>query len=276
MKPSSAIAAFALCLVSAGLLNASQAQEALGPARHWPQSGEPGSPFPATIAATPMAEGYLAPGALDSAALLGPPPSIGSPRERADRATFRATRRLAGTARWRLATEDNDLGGGAFRRFSCAAGVTVLPTTTPATARIMLRIDADTRNLGLPVKLRYSRLRPLIGNRLPICVPRAAWMWQNPSYPSAHATEGWAWALVLAELRPDQADALLQNGREFGESRIICGVHFESDVEAGRLLGAAMVARLHTNPAFLADMAQAREELATAARTGPAPYDCAR
>lgn len=276
MRSFSAGAALALCLAAAGLLSASQAQEhSVEPARRWPQSGEPGSPFPGNIAAVPMAQGYLPPGAIDSATLLGPPPAIGSPRERADRARFLATRRLAGSARWRLATEDNDLGGGAFRRFSCAAGITILPTTTPVTARIMLRIDADTRNLGLPVKLRYARLRPSSGNRLRICVPRAAWMRQNPSYPSAHATEGWAWALVLAELRPDHADALLQNGREFGESRIICGVHFESDVEAGRLLGAAMVARLHTNPAFLADMAQAREELATA-RTGPAPYDCAR
>jgi acid phosphatase (class A) len=89
------------------------------------------------------------------------------------------------------------------------------------------------------------------------------------SYPSGHAATGWAWALVLAELEPERADALLKRGMSFGESRIVCRVHFASDVEAGRLVGAAVVARLHRNPAFLADLKQARVELAKARVSSP-------
>ena len=47
------------------------------------------------------------------------------------------------------------------------------------------------------------------------------------------------------------------------------GVHYQSDVEAGRMLGAAMVAEEHADPAFRADLAAARAELAKA-RTAPA------
>ncbi|HEX5378317.1 MAG TPA: phosphatase PAP2 family protein, partial [Phenylobacterium sp.] len=94
----------------------------------------------------------------------------------------------------------------------------------------------------------------------------AEWMKTNASYPSGHSMVGWSWALVLSELAPDRADGLLAAGRSIGDSRVICGVHYQSDVEAGRTLSAAMVARLHADPQFEADLAQARAELAKAPR----------
>ena len=86
----------------------------------------------------------------------------------------------------------------------------------------------------------------------------------NASYPSGHSMVAWSWGLILAELAPSKADSVLSLGRESGESRVICGVHFISDVEAGRTLGSAMVARLHAEPAFEADLAKAKRELARA------------
>jgi acid phosphatase (class A) len=67
---------------------------------------------------------------------------------------------------------------------------------------------------------------------------------------------------VLGELAPAQASSLLQAGRGIGDSRVICGVHYQSDVEAGRMLGASMVAAEHADPAFRADLAAAKAELA--------------
>jgi len=55
---------------------------------------------------------------------------------------------------------------------------------------------------------------------------------------------------------------LLEAGKEMGESRVICGMHYPSDVEAGRDLAAAMVARMRANPEFRADMEKARREVA--------------
>ena len=44
-------------------------------------------------------------------------------------------------------------------------------------------------------------------------------------------------AEVLAEIYPDQRDALLARGRQIGFDRIIGGVHYPSDVVAGAALG---------------------------------------
>jgi acid phosphatase (class A) len=209
--------------------------------------------------------GYLPPEQLiDAMTLIPPPPTAGSPAEAADAAAYRTSRALAGTPRWEQAIADVELRAPAtFKGWSCAAGVKISAETTPVTAEILMRILADA---GLPPnapKEHYKRPRPLIGDELPACVPRGS-LATNYSYPSGHASVGWARALVLAELKPERADLILLRGREFGDSRVVCGVHYPSDVEAGRLIGAGAVARLHANAEFQAAMAKARAELARA------------
>jgi acid phosphatase (class A) len=208
--------------------------------------------------------GYFAANPLDGKQILGPPPAPDSPHGKADRTMFEETRKLEGSARWKTAIQDNDLwGGGALRRFSCAVGVKLDEKTTPRTLNILHRVELDVRTVGTPAKDFYDRKRPLIGNDAPLCVPREDWMKTNASYPSGHSMTAWSWALILTELVPGSADKVLTLGRESGESRVICGVHFQSDIEAGRSLGAAMVARLHTDPTFVADMAAAKREMST-------------
>jgi len=210
-------------------------------------------------------EGYFVANPLDGTRVLGPPPTPDSPHGKADRAMFEETRKLEGSPRWQTAIIDNDLwGGGALKRFSCAMGVDLDAQKTPVTWRILHRVELDVRTVGTPAKNAYNRPRPLIGNDAPLCVPREDWMRTNSSYPSGHSMTTWSWGLILTELAPSKADPLLQVGREGGESRVICGVHFQSDVEAGRVMGSAMVARLHSEPAFAADMAAARREIAAA------------
>ena len=71
-------------------------------------------------------------------------------------------------------------------------------------------------------------------------------------------------------------DALLARGYAYGQSRIVCGVHWQSDVEAGRVVGASTVSRLHADPVFAAQMAGARKEIAAARAAGlKSPLDCA-
>ena len=77
---------------------------------------------------------------------------------------------------------------------------------------------------------------------------------KDGSYPSGHASLGWAWGLILAEMAPERANALVARGQAFGQSRVICGVHWQSDVTQGRIIGAATVARLHADPVFRAQV----------------------
>jgi acid phosphatase (class A) len=81
--------------------------------------------------------------------------------------------------------------------------------------------------------------------------------------------------LILSEIAPERADPILARGRAYGESRIICNVHWYSDVVAGRFMGAAVVARLHADPAFEAELKAAKAEVAAVRTRGLQPVrDC--
>lgn len=90
-----------------------------------------------------------------------------------------------------------------------------------------------------------------------------------PNYAVLSPTDIGA-SLILSELVPDRTDAILARGRDFGQSRVVCDVHWQSDVEAGRVIAAGTVARLHAEAAFVADMAAARSEI-EAARASQQP-----
>ena len=133
------------------------------------------------------------------------------------------------------------------------------PMTAAALDQILLPLGAATR----VAKDRFNRERPFErDSAITPCIESVERLRGNGSYPSGHAAVGWAWALVLAELAPQHADSILARGREFGDSRVVCGVHYPSDVEAGRTIGAAALARLHAEPGFRAALDRARREFA--------------
>ena len=77
--------------------------------------------------------------------------------------------------------------------------------------------------------------------------------------------------MVLAEINPDRANTLFKRGLAFGQSRVVCNAHWQSDVDAGRTMGAATVALLHNDDEFRADLAAARKEVEAARAKHPAP-----
>ena len=80
---------------------------------------------------------------------------------------------------------------------------------------------------------------------------------------------------MFAELLPERAAAVRARAYEFGQSRVVCRVHRQSDVDAGRTVGRAVFERLHQDPEFVADMAAAKVEVKKARRYGPpAGRDC--
>lgn len=216
--------------------------------------------------------GYLAADALNGATVLGPPPAKDSLVHQADQAFYEESRGLKDSPRWKQAIVDNDLwGGGALKQYACTMGLALDEAQTPTTLRILHRVELDVRTVGKPAKDHYNRPRPMIGDDKPICIPREDWMKTNSSYPSGHSMTGWAWALILTELAPAKAEGLLAVGKAVGDSRAICGVHYRTDIEAGRTLAAAMVAKLHGDPQFKSDIAKAHREIA---RAKSAPTGC--
>lgn len=223
--------------------------------------------------------GYLYPGKTlpDSLALIPPPPAPGSAAFALDEDVAKRSFALRGTPRFTLAGSDYDLTfPHAAGTFSCALNAPVSEKDTPRLYVLLRRVQTDAVVTTLAAKDHYKRQRPFQLNNEPVCVPKAVGhLLKSPSYPSGHTTIGWAWALVLTEISPDQTDAILYRARIYGESRIVCNHHWNSDVTWGYFLGAATVARLHADPVFRADMEAAKAELAAARANGLKPTrDC--
>ena len=222
--------------------------------------------------------GYLNPKQLpDSLALLPPPPAAGSAQQAADLDTYKRTRALRDTPRWALAAKDANLKfPAAASTFECALQVPISQEATPNLNMLLRRTLLDAGLATYAAKNKYNRERPFVAEKQATCTPaEEAVLSKDGSYPSGHASLGWAWALVLVQAAPQRMDAVLQRGYAFGQSRVICGVHWQSDVDAGRVIGAAAVARLQSDDTFKAQVALARDEIAQAQAKGLKPSsDC--
>ncbi|MDB5803285.1 MAG: hypothetical protein JWN73_607 [Betaproteobacteria bacterium] len=254
----------------------------------WPDPHPPAAEAPASAGNAPG--GYLSDNAPLSIDWLPPAPAPGSAREREDIAVFRATRRDIGLARGQLAAEDDVFGEGLVAaRFAAAAGVD-LAARAPTLLKMIrqVQVDADhlvslvKRPVRLPVKEHLKdpdrgRYRPFVMYPAPpSCLfPRdlvpghrdndlAHNLKTSGSYPSTHALFGLLTGMILAEALPARADALMRRGVEFGDSRVICGFHYKSDVEAGRQAATFLYGQLRADPVFAADLRKLGEELRTA------------
>ncbi len=212
-----------------------------------------------------LLEGYLSPEDLpNSLELLPSPPAEGSAAFALDQEVSRQSLALRGTPRWDQAIEDADLMfPEAVAAFSSVMGIPITEKDTPYLYLLLRRTLTDVGLSTYTAKNHYTRTRPFVLNDEPTCTPEDEELLKNDgSYPSGHTAIGWAWALILCEIVPEKANAILARGRAFGESRMICNVHWQSDVNEGRFMGAATVARLHADPVFLADLEIAKAEVA--------------
>ena len=223
-------------------------------------------------------QGYLPTEALpNSLTLLPPPPVEGTAAFALDKAVSRASLELRGTPRWDLAIRDaNLMFPEAATTFSCAIGAPITEKDTPHLYMLLRRTLADAGLSTYKAKKHYQRPRPFTVNQEATCTPdEEDTLRTDGSYPSGHTALGWAWALILCEIAPERCDAILARGRAFGQSRVVCNVHWQSDVNEGRFMGAATVARLHGEPEFLAAVEAAKLELATVRAKGLKPLrDC--
>ncbi|MEL7552581.1 phosphatase PAP2 family protein [Pseudomonas protegens] len=241
---------------------------------------------PAEDAATKVTDPHfkLAPGYLEPAdlpvrlALLGAPPKPGSAALARDEEARRAALALRGSSREKLAATDAELSfPGPAKTFSCALGTQISEKSTPHLYTLMQRTLTDAGGSTYAGKNAYNRTRPFVVHDEGTCrKDMEPLLRTDGSWPSGHSAAGWAWSLVLAEISPARATELMTRGLAYGQSRVICDAHWQSDVDAGRIMGAATVASLHGNPAFLADLAAAKEEVKAAHQAGLKPAeDCA-
>ncbi len=147
--------------------------------------------------------------------------------------------------------------------FAGPFGIAVSDSLTPETYRLISGVFQAARKYATrDAKPHYRRPRPFVFFGEASLTPQYdAEMADNWSYPSGHTARAYCMAFTLASLNPANQDTLFQFAYEYGQSRIICGHHWPSDVEAGRMVAAALFARLQTDSAYLSCWAKAKEEI---------------
>ena len=148
-----------------------------------------------------------------------------------------------------------------MQEFSEPLGLKMSEEETPEIYTLLRDAKVTCENISGFPKYYYKRIRPFMRFHEHTATPQfEPDLRRNFSYPSGHTILGWCSALLLSEINPERADTILARGMMYGESRVIVGAHWQSDVDAGRLAAAAVYARMHTSERFLKQMQLARQE----------------
>jgi acid phosphatase (class A) len=130
-------------------------------------------------------------------------------------------------------------------------------TKYPHVFQVLTHADSDGKIVKDRLKTANARLRPFVQHPTLVQPVFAA---TDFSYPSGHSTGSELQARILGTLFPDQADALLKRARQIADSRVVAGVHYASDTEAGVTLGDLVFAQLEANDKFKSDLSSAAQQ----------------
>ena len=197
-------------------------------------------------------------------------PTYDDSRFAADMAVYRATRSLQGSPRWAVAQSDDDVTtAGLLKAFRCALGVNLTRDNAPLVTALVIRSNADSSRASNILKQFYQHKRPYQIVDGPVCVTpeTKANLSRNPDYPSGHTTASWETGLVLSRVVPERTTAILTRARAYGESRVVCGVHNLSAVEAGWMTATSVFAAQQSSDEFQQAVKAARTEFAALRET---------
>ena len=142
--------------------------------------------------------------------------------------------------------------------FKSVMGLGFTAEALPITAALSAHIRKDEGATGSPLKNIYRRSRPYQADSTlhPVC-PLST---EPTSYPSGHSLSGYLLALTLIQIAPEKRQQIFDRADEYAHNRLVCGVHYASDIEASRKLAYAIFGSLAISSRFQQDLAAAREE----------------
>jgi acid phosphatase (class A) len=202
--------------------------------------------------------GFVPKDAISLLSLLAPPPGPQDPRTQAELEELRQVQATRTPERTAIAQADVEE---TIFRFTIVLGKTLTPAQLPKTTAFFKKLTVDEEVATDPAKKGFARPRPyaVASDLKPVCP-----LSKSGAYPSGHTTVGTYMGVVLAAMVPEQRAAIFSRIQEFAESRVICGVHYRSDLEAGRIAGTALAAVAMNDPQFKVEFAAARAELRAA------------
>ena len=190
------------------------------------------------------------------------PCSSSEPRYEADLKRYQNAKSYRTTTRGEQAVMDADAGSDRMAAvFGEILGFTISPTNAPSIYTLIKSIRYKSVDLVNRTKVNYFRLRPFALLNEPTPVPsKESTYRQNSSYPSGHTCYAWSLGLALAEVAPDRQNKILHRAYDFGFNRVIVGYHWPTDIDAGRVLAASLIANLHNDDEFCHQIKQAQAE----------------
>jgi acid phosphatase (class A) len=234
--------------------------------------------------------GYLTRDSIDLTRLLPPPPATGSEADQRELEAVLAAQTARTPERTKQALADQAIN---ISQFAQALGAEITPEKLPITTRFFANVGRAAGAHIFATKECWHTLRPF--ERDPRITPpgnmREALAVRPPqpgaraipeppplpadfpcdkaavpakysyAYPSGHATWGAMTAMLLAAMVPEKHAALFARGWDFGDNRLIGGVHYPIDIASGRIQATVLVALMMQNEQFKTDLAAARKEL---------------
>ena len=201
-----------------------------------------------TAASPAQSTGY------DWAQVLPAPPVAGGLVDSADMAEVRQLQSLENSARWAQAIQDNSFD--VYKIYGPIIGDGFTAANRPEILALMAYAGRRLSMASSESKRQFARPRPFIAaTDLRICLATPP---SEFSFPSGHSGWGWLSAQILARVEPAHASAILARGRDYGYSRVVCAVHYQSDLEAGRYLADAVLAQLDSDPEYQRLLAAAK------------------
>jgi len=202
---------------------------------------------------------YLMESDADFADLLPAPPADGSARDQADMRALLALQKTLTPQRLERIQADTQ------QSVYQVAGEVLGPSFTkehfPLAGEFFDKVNKDSAVGVRAIKQKYKRLRPFQADKEVQSPPNIAAASQSPTYPSGHGTFGAEVAILLAMMVPEKRSELFARGWQYGEQRILSGVAYPSDWEAGHIGATVMVTLMLQKPAFKADFEATKAEV---------------
>ncbi len=210
------------------------------------------------LAALPAsAAHFLAPGALDIPALIGPPPAADSLITRSELETVLLLQELRTPAQaTRAAVIETET---IWRFGGDVVGPWFTAENLPKTAALFAKVREDFIPCNRNSKALWPRRRPpYVDARVKPCVETT----NSGAYPSGHGIQSSLWAALLSELMPAHTAGFAARAAETRRMKMLSGVHYPSDLTAGQVLGEALAREMLKSPALQQALREIRPELA--------------
>jgi acid phosphatase (class A) len=212
---------------------------------------------PAAPHAQAVGSGYYTQNAPpDLSGIIPPPPAQNSDTTKAELALLHQIQQSRTSAQVAAAQDDDRHEDMFYLRTVMGRGF--VPGNLPLLTALSNRMESEGSVASHALKGEFKRPRPYQFDSTlhPVCET----VTQPNSYPSGHSIVGYLDAFVLIRIVPEKSREILERADDFAHNRMVCGVHYPSDLAAGREVAYVLFGYLMAQPRFQNDLAAARAE----------------